>query len=164
MYVDGGETFSSRTQDPSGTDDKNCRRATFNIVIGGLESRCHKTYFVSDNMMGWLSPKYYVYVIVSLRGLYVGKGCGDRVRESMKERHGLFYLILSRSFTQKSAYRSETRTIRMLRSMGVPLQNGRAPRRGIWASMVRRRKKSRKSSGRLSALVFWVVVFWWITK
>lgn len=114
--------------------------------------------------MGWLSPKYYVYLIVSLRGLYVGKGIGDRVRESMKERHGLFYLILSRSFTQKSAFRSEARTIRLLRSMCVPLQNGRAPRRGIWASMVGRRKTSKKSSRRVLAFVFWVAVIWWITK
>jgi hypothetical protein len=42
--------------------------------------------------MAWLTPKYYVYVILSLQGLYIGKGCGGRVRESMKERHGLVRL------------------------------------------------------------------------
>jgi hypothetical protein len=50
--------------------------------------------------MAWFSPNYYVYVILSFRGLYVGKGCGGRVRESMKERHGLVCLKVGRYFTQ----------------------------------------------------------------
>ena len=114
--------------------------------------------------MTWFIPGHYVYVIFSLRGLYIGKGSGERVHESMKERHGLFYFILGRHYTQKGAYRVESKLIRFCRSTGIPLQNGRAPRRGLWATLFPRCRRRRKTSTKdlLIAVVFWAVVIWWL--
>jgi hypothetical protein len=114
--------------------------------------------------MARLWPKYYVYVILSLRGLYVGKGCGGRVRESMKERHGLVRLKVGTYFTQAGAYRAETRLIRLCRCLMIPLQNGRAPRTSVWRQFFpRARRRKRLSSVQMVfGLAFWVFVLSWL--
>jgi len=110
--------------------------------------------------MSLFAPRYYVYVIFSIRGLYVGKGTGCRVRESLKERHGLFSVIVGRYFTQKGAYGAETRLIRAFRCVLVPLQNGRAPRSSIWRRFLpRRRQRVRLNKVEvLVGLIFWAFV------
>jgi hypothetical protein len=114
--------------------------------------------------MTWLTPKYYVYVILSLRGLYIGKGCGGRVRESMKERHGLIRLKVGSYFTQAAAYRAETRLIRSCRRLIIPLQNGRAPRTSVWRQLFprARRRKRLTSAQAIVGLAFWGLVIWWL--
>lgn len=113
--------------------------------------------------MAWLRP-YYVYLILSPRGFYVGKGCEDRVKESKKERHGFGSLIISRHFTQRSAYRAEIRWIRLCRSLMIPLQNGRAPRRSVWRRFLpRSRKRKRASSIQVAfGLAICVSMIWWL--
>lgn len=116
--------------------------------------------------MGWLSPRHYVYVIVSLRGLYIGKGSGDRIRESMKERHGIACFQVGRYFTSSGAYRTESRLIQGCRRSGVPLQNGRAPNRSIWRGISSRPARRQRTSLRdrlvgvavLGGLIWWLLV------
>lgn len=110
--------------------------------------------------MSLFAPRYYVYVIFSIRGLYVGKGTGCRVRESLKERHGLFSVIVGRFFTQKGAYCAETRLIRTFRCLLFPVQNGRAPRSSTWHRLYPRRKRQVRLNKVevLVGLAFWAFV------
>ena len=103
--------------------------------------------------MSIFSRRHYVYAILSLRGLYIGKGSGERIRESTKERRGVVAFKISRHFTARAAYRAEARLIRGCRRLGIPMQNGRAPRRSFWRSS-RVRTTPCAIKGRLIGIAF----------
>jgi hypothetical protein len=113
--------------------------------------------------MARFSPRYYVYLVFSLGGLYVGKGCGDRGKESKKERHGLVCLKVGRYLTQTHAYRAETRLIRSCRRLLIPLQNGCAPRTSVWRRLrPRSRRRNRLTSAEaIFGLVICALAIWW---
>jgi hypothetical protein len=110
--------------------------------------------------MGSISPKHYVYVIVSLRGLYIGKGSGERIRESMNERRGIVCFKVRRCFTSSGAYRAESRLIRCCRRTGIPLQNGRAP--GRWFRLKQRRREKHSLRDRLVGSIVLIGGAWWL--
>ena len=114
--------------------------------------------------MSFLSRKYYVYLVFSFKSLYVGKGSGDRVRESMGERDGLFHIVMGRYYSENAAYRAEKRLIACLRTFRIPLQNGRAPRKSLWERLTSSRRKTRKTSvvDTILGLIFLVLVIWWL--
>lgn len=114
--------------------------------------------------MGLFSPKHYVYVIVSLRGLYIGKGSRDRIRESMKERHGIASFRVGRYFTASMAYRAESTLIRCCRRSRILLQNGRAPNSSIWRWFASRPKRRKRTTlrDRLVGFAAFGGVIWWL--
>jgi len=116
------------------------------------------TRFFSSSRCSMFGRKHYVYLIVSFRGLYVGKGSGERVWESLNERKGITYIILGRYFTARNAYRAEGRLIRRLRRLYMPLQNGRAPRRSWWKRL-RSNGHSRRKFSMLEGCIAIVLLF-----
>ncbi len=114
--------------------------------------------------MGLFVRKHYVYVSVSLRVPYIGKGSGDRMRESMKERHGIACFKVGRYFTSSGAYRTESRLIRNCRRSGVPLQNGRAPNQSFWRGISSRPARRQRTSlrDRLVGAAVLGGLIWWL--
>lgn len=114
--------------------------------------------------MALFSPKHYVYVILSWRGIYVGKGSGNRIRESMKERHGIACFKIRRCFTSSGAYRTESRLIRRCRRSGIALQNGRAPNSSLWRRLSprSRRRPSAALRDRFLGCATLVGLGWWL--
>lgn len=116
--------------------------------------------------MGLFSRKHYVYVILSLGAPYIGKGSGDRIWESKKERHGITAFKVGRYFRSSAAHQAEQRLIRRYRRLGIPLQNGRSPNSSVWSRLSSRRSRRQRASLKDRLVGFAILggaLFWLLT-
>lgn len=71
-----------------------------------------------------VDERYYVYWILK-NGIviYVGKGSGDRVKQSLKERDGDSYVLVSSGLSEVEALQHEALLVQTFSRAGVPLLN-----------------------------------------